>query len=303
MTDNNLICKHSQQIKCEIESMSFCSKCGCILVKRYKKDKSRDTDSFAVIPSKMMGPLDISPYDSIKSVIRQVELTDLSSGFEKFPDEYHLTRKRLISMLKSYIIEHNFNTRSFFLGVYILDYIFANNSYSEITNKLKLDLLILGIFLVAVKFIDDDAYPPALDSFTNKSNNTLLYSLSEVRKYECIVVKLMNFKLDIYTSYFLTETILSHGIVLNTEFTQLGINDTKQIKDKLKKLYRLSLDINKLFLEDISFLKFSQLQIAATSILMAKELMKFDKGWSDELENLYMIPKSSLAKCYSSILK
>lgn len=303
MTDNSLTCKHTHQIKCEVESISFCSKCGCIVVKRFKKDKSKDTDAFAVIPSKMMGALNLSPYDCFKTAVNQVEQTDLSLCFEKFSEEYLLTRKKLISMLKGYIIEHNFNNRSYFLGVYILDYIFAKNSYNELSDKLKLDLLVLGIFLVAVKFIDDDAYPPVLDSFTNKSNSKLLYSLSEVRKYECIVVKLMDFKLDIYTSYLLTETLLSHGIVLNIEFIQAGINEPKQIKDKLKKLYRLSLDINMLFVEDFNFLKFSQLKIAATSILMAKELLKFEKGWSSEFENLYNIPKSSLAKCYSSILR
>lgn len=303
MADTNLSCKHNQLISSEVEVINFCSKCGCILVKRFKKDKTRDTDAFTVIPSKMMVTLNISPLDCFKSITNQVEQTDLSINFERFSEEYQITRKRLISMLKGYIIEHNFNNRSYFLGIYILDYIFANHPYNELINKLKLDLLILGIFLVAVKFIDDDAYPPTLDSFTNKNNISLLYSLSEVRKYECIVVKLINFKLDIYTSYFLTETMLSHGIVLNTEFVAAGINDPKQIKDKLKKLYRLSLDINKLFVEDFNFLKFSQLKIAATSIMIAKELMKFDKGWSFEFENIYMIPKSSLSKCYSTILK
>ena len=76
-----------------------------------------------------------------------------------------------------------------------------------------MDLLILGIFLVAVKFLDDDAYPPSLDSFPSKKSPTIYYSMSEVRKYEYMVAYLIDFKLDVFTPYYLTETILSHGVV------------------------------------------------------------------------------------------
>ena len=159
--------------------------------------------------------------------------------------------------------------------------------YEDYIAKIKPDLLVLGVFLVAVKFIDDDAYPPSLNEFPNKKNPSLFYPLNEVRKSEFTVAALMEFRLDHYTSYYLTETILSHGVVFTSELQAMNLKDSKSIKEKLKKLYRLALDINKMFVEDISSLKFSNFEIAATSVVMAKELLKFELTWNNELEELY----------------
>jgi hypothetical protein len=117
------------------------------------------------------------------------------------------------------------------------------------------------------------------------------------------VVKLMDFKLDIFTSYYLTETILSHGVVFSSEFNSMGITESRAIKDKIKKVNRLALDINKMFIEDIECMRFSSLQIAATSIMMAKELLKFETSWNTELKHLYRIDGDSLNSCYNSILR
>lgn len=302
MSDTNINCKHKQLIKSEKESIDFCKKCGCFLIIKYSKSL-KEVESFAVLYKKLMNALDISPYDSFSKIVKQNENSDLSKFYSKIPEEYFQIRKSMTDLLKDYVVEHNFGTRSFFLGVYILDYIFCKHSYADKLAQLKTDMLVLGVFLVAVKFIDDDAYPPTLDSFTNKKNPSLLYSLSEVRKYECIVVNLMDFKLDIFTSYYLTETMLSHGVVFTNELNSMGIIESRSIKDKIKKINRLALDINKMFIEDIESLKFSSLQIAATSIMMAKELLKFQTSWNPELRHLYKIEDQSLNFCYNSILR
>lgn len=302
MSDTNIHCKHKQLIKNEKESIDFCKRCGCFLIIKQSKAQ-KEVEAFSVLYRKLITSLDISPYDTFTKVFKQCESADLSKFYSKLPEDYFQTRKSLVDLLKEYIVEHNFGTRSYFLGIYILDYIFCKYSYPDLVSKLKPDMLVLGVFLVAVKFIDDDAYPPTLDSFTNKKNPGLLYSLSEVRKYECIVVKLMEFKLDIFTSYYLTETILSHGVVFTSELSSMGITESRAMKDKIKKVNRLALDINKMFIEDIESMRFSSLQIAATSIMMAKELLKFETSWNLELKHLYRIDGDSLNSCYNSILR
>ena len=302
MSDTNINCKHKQLICNDKESVDFCKKCGCFLIVK-TNNKIKEIDSFTVLPKKIITSLDISPYDTILKMKDQMKDNDLSQLYSTIPEEYHQMRKALVEMLKDYIIEYGFSTRSYFLGVYILDYIYCNYSYNDVISKLKTDLFILGVFLVAIKFIDDDAYPPALDTFPKKKSPTIYYSLNDVRKYEFIVIKLMNFKLDYFTSYYITETILAHGVVFTKELQALNCLDPKTIKDKLKKLYRLSLDINKMFVEDINCLKFNIFDISVTSIVMAKELLKFETAWNPELEHLYQIKQNSLASCYNSILK
>ena len=303
MNDTNINCRHKQLIRDNTIEINFCKNCGCFLILKYGSSQQKEVESFSVIPNKMITPLDVSPFETFTYIHRNLKKANLDKDYEKLPKEYLNIRKILINLLKDYIIEYNFSTRSYFLGIYILDFIHCKYDFKKYIEKLKLDLLVLGVFLVAVKFIDDDAYPPCLDSFPNKKNPTIYYSLNEVRKYEVIVATLMEFQLDHYTSYYLTETILNHGIVFTSELQQMDIKDGRSIKNKLKKLYRLSLDINKMFVEDPQSIKFCNLTIAATSVVMAKELLKFDKTWNKELELLYKIKHENLTSCYNSILK
>lgn len=302
MLDTNINCKHRQVIKKDQGKIDFCKRCGCFLIIKYSQ-KQKEVESYSLIPKKMITSLDINPHDLIAEVSKKIKEESLAKYYPKLPEDYIKNRKSLISMLKDYIIEHSFCNRSYFLGIYILDSIFSKHSYSDVVSKFKEDYLVLGVFLIAVKFIADDAYPPELDSYQSKKNPSILYSLSEVRKYEFMVLKLMEFKLDYFTSYYLTETILSHGVVFTHEIQKMNITDAKVIKEKLKKLYRLALDINKMFVEDADILKFNALEVAATCITMAKELHKFEIPWNPELEHLYKIDSKSLATCYNAILK
>lgn len=302
MTDTNIYCKHKQVVRNEKEKIDFCKRCGCFLIIKYSA-KHKEVESYTVLPKKMITSLDISPYDTMGELKQKIIDASLAKYYPNLPDEYVQLRKSLIDMLKDYIVEHSFCTRSYFLGIYILDSIFSKNSYQDVTSKLKPDVLVLGVFLVAVKFIDDDAYPPALDTFQSKKNPSIFYTLNEVRKYEYMVVKLMDFKLDYFTSYYMTETILSHGVIFTHELQKMNLTDTKTIKEKIKKMYRLALDINKMFVEDIQIMRFTALEVSATCIMMAKELHKFENPWNPELEYLYKIESKSLNSCYNAILK
>lgn len=301
MTDTNINCKHILLNKTKNKT-DFCKRCGCFLKLQYS-DKNKVIESFSVIPKKLITSLDINPYETFERINLHIEKSNLVNYFSKLPQDYITIRRDLIELLKDYILEYNFSTRSYFLGIYIMDYIFSHHPYEEVTDKLKLDYFVLGVFLVAVKFIDDDAYPPSLDTFPNKKNPSLFYPLNEVRKYEFMVGYLMLFQLDHYTSYYLTESILSHGVIFTHELQELNLKDGKEIKDRIKKLYRLALDINKMFVEDEVSLKYNNLLIACTSIVMAKELLKFKDTWNEELEILYKVKLSDMTSCYNSILK
>jgi hypothetical protein len=244
--------------------------------------------------------LDIAPQDTMKEIRKELNQIYFKNSS---PEEYTNTRASLIDLVKDYIIEYSYSTRTYFLTIFIIDYLHANHSYKDVISRLKPDLLVLGSFLIAVKFLEDDAYPPSLDTFPSKKNPNLYYALNEVRKYEGIIIILMNFKLDYFTSYYLLETILSHGVVFTNELTSIELSDKKACKDKLKRLYKLAIDINKLFIEDITSLEYDMFEIAATCVVMSKELMKFEVSWNPELEKLYSLDLNSLSNCYNAILK
>lgn len=302
-SSTNINCRHRQLINKEKEgkSLDFCKKCGCFLSIKYGKQK--EVISFTIVPKRMITPLEISPYDTVPKLIKESQGADLSTYFLNISNDYLQMRKILVNQLKEYIVQYKYSSRSYFLAVHILDTIYCKHSYNEVASKLKPDVLTLSVFLVSVKFIDDDAYPPSFDSFPSKKNATIYYSLNELRRYEFLVLKLMDYKLDICTSYYITETILAHGVIFSHELNQMGLTDSKSVKETVKKLYRLALDINKMFIESIDSLKYSPLEIAVTSVLMAKELTCFSENWNPELAELYQIKSIATLSCYQSILK
>lgn len=300
-SSTNINCRHRQLINKESKTIDFCKKCSCFLSIKYGKQK--EVVSFSIVPKRMITPSETSPYESILKLIKESQNSNLSCYFKSIPNDYLQMRKHLITYLKDYIVLYKYSSRSYFLAVHIMDSIYCKHPYDEFICKLKPDVLTLAIFLVSVKFIDDDAYPPSFDSFPSKKNPTIYYSLNELRRYELIVLKLMDYKLDICTTYYITETILTHGVIFSHELNQMGLTDSKSVKETVKKLYRLALDINKMFIESVESLKYSPLEIAVTSIIMAKELTSFSETWNPELAELYQIRSVDTLGCYSSILR
>lgn len=296
----NISCKHRQLVKSIVNTeRDFCRKCGCILV--IKNGKYKEVESFSILLRKFISPLETFPQDTIRLMKAELEKSSLSKYFSKIPESYVEKRKELIEMLKDYFFEYKFSSRGYFLGVYLLDFIFIASSYP--TSELKTDILVLAVFLVSIKYIEDNVCPPILSSFPNKKNMNLLYPVNEVRKYEVIVMQLADYKLNVFTSIYLTEAILSQGVTFSHEFKRMNIVDSKGIKDKLKKLNRLAIDINKMFIENIDSIQFNALEIALTSINLSKELMKFDEQLGKELESLYGVDTINLASCYDAIIQ
>lgn len=301
MGDTNIKCEHKPFLNKD-ESIDFCGRCGCILVVK-QVNSLKEIESFSVHHKKVIFPPEVSPQNTFAIFYNYIESAFQHDRFSKLSEEYFDLRKTLIELLKDYIIKYQYSVRSLYLGVHMLDTIFSSYPFSDLHCNLNSEKLVLGVFLVAVKFLEDDAYPPNLNLYVNKQNPSILYPLNEVRRYESLVLQLMNYNLRAFTSHYILETLLSHGIIFTHELNRMGTTNEDSMAEILTNVSKLSQSLNLKFLEDKDSLKFTPIQIALSCIAAAKELLKFATKSSPEMEKLCKIDSDSVVECKKSILR
>ena len=146
--------------------------------------------------------------------------------------DYLNSRKALLSLLHKITIKMGFKSQTFFLCAHFLDIIFIKKK------RIHLNLNILGLscLCLAAKYCENDPMVPHLQYFIKIFNNINGYKnailMSELKKGEVVVLKILNYKLNYYTIYDFNSFLFGHGI--------LKIEQLKEIENKNKKLYRSS---------------------------------------------------------------
>jgi hypothetical protein len=125
------------------------------------------------------------------------------------------------------------------------------------------------------------------------------YEMNEVRKYEDYVLKFLSFKLNFFTTFNIVETILSNGVVFNYECSNDDGYST--IKEKVKKVNKLSFQILLGFIEDPAYVNFNHIEVAFSCIVFAKELLRFKEIFPPELEKVYNIKMGNFIKCFQYV--
>ena len=146
--------------------------------------------------------------------------------------DYINSRKTLFNLLHKITMKMGFKSQTFFLCSHFLDIIFTKKK------RIHLNLNILGLscLCLAAKYCENDPMVPHLQYFIKIFNSINGYKnailMSELKKGEVTVLKILNYKLNYYTIYDFNSFLFGHGI--------LKIEQLKDIENKNKKLYRSS---------------------------------------------------------------
>ena len=146
--------------------------------------------------------------------------------------DYINSRKALFNLLHKITMKMGFKSQTFFLCSHFLDIVFTKKK------RIHLNLNILGLscLCLAAKYCENDPMVPHLQYFIKIFNSINGYKnailMSELKKGEVTVLKILNYKLNYYTIYDFNSFLFGHGI--------LKIEQLKDIENKNKKLYRSS---------------------------------------------------------------
>ena len=144
--------------------------------------------------------------------------------------DYLSSRKSLFHTLHKITIKMGFKSQTFFLSAHYLDIIFTKK------RRINANLNTLGLacLCLSAKFCENDPIVPHLQYFIRIFNNIMGYkniiSMSDLKRTEVLVLKILNYKLNYFTIYDFNSFLFGHGI--------LKIEQLKDIQNGTRRLYR-----------------------------------------------------------------
>lgn len=119
-------------------------------------------------------------------------------------------RNEMIKLLNKIIHKLRLRSQTFYLAIFYLDLLM------DITNEIRVEILTISSLLLAAKFDENDTSVPNLPYFKGLMENYFV-SLEDVRKFEVVCLRLLEYKLDYITPYHFINIFLSNGIIFSDE--------------------------------------------------------------------------------------
>ena len=223
--------------------------------------------------------MEVSPIE-ILSIMKE----NIYKYYQRLPiinidKSYILQRKSLISLIHKISNKMGFKSQTYFLAVNYLDIIFSQN-----TDILyDYNLLAVGCLIIASKYCENVPLRPIFKYFVSLYNNEIKdekYKITkdDLFKYEIIICKILNYKLNYYTIYDFNFFFFGNGVIkmeqlkeisydtstINTEEnnSSSNISNSSQIKRILIKIYERSRHYLDKIIENLICLKYNSLLIS-----------------------------------------
>ena len=191
---------------------------------------------------------------------------------------YTLQRKYLISLIQKISRKMGFKSQTYFLAVNYLDIIFSKNN--DILYNYS--LLAIGCLIIASKYCENVPLRPIFKYFVNLYNDEVKdenYKVTkeDLFKYEIIICKILNYKLNYFTIYDFNFFFFGNGIIKIEQLKEINydinsitdinnsssnINNSSQIKKILIKIYERSRHYLDVIIENLICLKYDSLLIS-----------------------------------------
>ena len=158
---------------------------------------------------------------------------------------YTLKRKVLISLIHKISTKMCFKSQTFFQAVNYMDIIFSKNT--DIIYDYN--LLAVGCLIIASKYCENVPLRPIFKYFVNLYNNEIKddkYKITkdDLFKYEIIICKKLEYKLNYYTIYDFNFFFFGNGIIKIEQLKQIDIEDNNIINTKINNSPKINSSLN-----------------------------------------------------------
>lgn len=192
-----------------------------------------------------------------ESLIQESKITN----YEIKKNFHYLTKRNdIIILLENLTRKNNLSFSTLNLSIFILDYVF--NVLKTNTSNLDMNLIGIASFLISAKYNENDPYIQSLASLKRVYD----YNINEIKKYEVLLLKLLNYKINFITPCNLIEILLCKGVITNIELARIFTDDLNE--KKLNLIYEIPNIKNQLY----AFLE----KFESTVMLILMKIIKLD---------------------------
>ena len=136
-------------------------------------------------------------------------------------------RKHYIKKINEFFIKFKFKISSFYIFIFLLDYIFIKKD-NTVNYHLKNEDIILGTLFLSIKFNEDYINIPSLKEISNYIFPSNYFSIERLKVIEIKCLQILNYELIYYTNY----DYLSLFFLLN-------VNYSKELKKECFKILKI----------------------------------------------------------------
>ena len=280
MRNHHPTCSHSSFIKLT-SKVSICKDCSVLSFSSSKNECLLFTKPPIFNKKYEENPLKI--FDTIYNTIDTSE--------KEFSELYRSYRPKLLSYIKKQCISYKLSTKTYYLSIIYLDILSQkiNNN-----NIYLLEIYATCCFILAMKFIEIDPPCPDYTSFKGiEDKNTI--SSRDLFKYEIIIVKQLDYHLDIVTAYDVLGILFMCGIISEEE-------EEGKPKEFVRNVYNYSKKIVDRAIEndEISEL-YNSIQIAFSAVYIARRVYGLDIKYRKYLKYIFGVEFSYYAQSVRDI--
>ena len=216
---------------------------------------------------------------------------------------YIIKRKTLIGFIKRIANKMGFKSQTFFLAVLYLDIIFSQ----EYNVEYNYNLLALGCLIISSKYCENVPNKRRFQHFINFYNIELNTTITreEIFKYEIIICKILNYKLNYFTIYDFNYFFVGNGIIKIEQIKSIYENvDSTKISKILAKIYEKSRYYLNIIIENLICLKFNSILISICILEKSIEYVLLNEFNSFNLEDSISINdiKTSNKKYFNQVM-
>ena len=179
--------------------------------------------------------MEVSPLDILKVMKDNIYNMNENQNFSNNNKEYIVKRKSLISLIYKISNKMSFKSQTFFLAVNYMDIIFTKES-----NQFQYNYYILAVacLIVASKYCENVPLRPIFKYYIILFNNEIKDSNHKINKdilfkYEIIICKMLNYKLNYFTIYDFNFFFFGSGIIKIEQLKEI-VQDISYINNENK---------------------------------------------------------------------
>ncbi len=246
--------------------------------------------------------MEVSPLDILNVMKDNIYNINENQNINNNNKNYIIKRKSLISLIYKISNKMGFKSQTFFLAVNYIDIIFAKGP-----NQLQYNYNILAVacLIVASKYCENVPLRPIFKYYIILYNNEIKDNNHKINKdillkYEIIICKMLNYKLNYFTIYDFNFFFFGSGIikieqlkeiVQDLSYTNNNVNSFIHIKKLLIKIYEKSRYYLDAIIENLICLKYNSFLISiyimekSIDYVLLKEFNHFHADDSIDIKN------------------
>lgn len=278
-------CSHEYQLfsNATNETYAFCSNCSVMVL------FTKQFEQFLLKPITMQKKCEIDPHVIISIMKHSKQYQDNTRAVSLW---YLKHRKTAVSYLQKLCFNLKYSDATFYLALTYLD-LYCKYKEEEYNTK-RMEVLIIGCFLLATKFGENDIFAPSLDQFES-FNRQHMYNSSELLQSELCVLKKLDYELIQFSSYDWLFLLLNNGFVFEDEVFDKPSDYINRIYVYSKKTLAM------LTLTDV-FLNYSSFMIAFAIIELTRRNFNLNSSEFQYVRDWYHIDdNASYEKCLSEV--